>query len=147
MGTLTSPRTRSLSENPHRLPDRNLVAFMSDMRSETGFTLLEVMAALSVLAVAFVVLLQTDGLNATRTLHADRVLGAVQLAGERMEEVFASGSQDLFSDKGELDNGIYSWDRTVSDTEFTGLKEVRLTVTWSEGGREESYVALAYLPR
>ena len=38
------------------------------------------MAALSVLAVAFVVLLQTDGLNATRTLHADRVLGAVQLA-------------------------------------------------------------------
>jgi prepilin-type N-terminal cleavage/methylation domain-containing protein len=120
---------------------------MNDMRSETGFTLLEVMAALSVLAVAFVVLLQTDGLNATRTLHADRVLGAVQLASDRMEEVFATGSGDLFSDKGQLDDGIYSWDRTVSDTEFGGLKEVRLTVTWNEGEREESFVALAYLPQ
>ena len=120
---------------------------MNEIKSEAGFTLLEVMAALSVLAVAFVVLLQTDGLNATRTLHADRVLGAVQLASDQMEEMFASGSRDLFSDKGELDNGIYSWERTVTDTEFTGLKEVRLTVMWTEGEREESYVALAYLPQ
>jgi prepilin-type N-terminal cleavage/methylation domain-containing protein len=119
---------------------------MNDIRSQTGFTLLEVMAALSVLAVAFIVLLQTDGLNATRTIHAERVLGAVQLAGERMEGVFASGAEDLFSDKGEQDNGIYSWDQTVSDTVFEGLKEVRLTVKWNEGDREESYVVLAYLP-
>lgn len=114
---------------------------------QNGFTLLEVMAALTVLALALVVLLQTDGLNATRTVHADRVLGAVQLAGEKMEEVFASGSEDLFSDNGEQDDGIYSWDRTISDTEFTGLKEVRLTVNWEEGEREESYVLLAYLPQ
>jgi type II secretion system protein I len=120
---------------------------MKDVRSETGFTLLEVMAALSVLAVAFVVLLQTDGLNATRTLHADRLLGAVQLASEKMEEVFASGSEGLFSDEGEPDGGVYSWERTVNDTEFAGLKEVRLTVRWNEGEREESYVALAYLPQ
>jgi len=120
---------------------------MSDMRSETGFTLLEVMAALSVLALAFVVLLQTDGLNATRTLHADRILGAVQLASEKMENVFASGSEDLFSDNGEMDDGVYSWEQTVSDTEFAGLREVRLTVRWNEGEREESYVALAYLPQ
>lgn len=120
---------------------------MSDNRNQNGFTLLEVMAALSVLALALVVLLQTDGLNATRTLHADRVLGAVQLASEKMEEVFASGSQDLYSDEGKLDDGSYSWKRTVSDTEFTGLKEVRLTVFWNEGEREESYVALAFLPQ
>jgi len=120
---------------------------MNTMRSQNGFTLLEVMAALSVIAVAFVVLLQTDGLNATRTLHADRVLGAVQIASERMEEVFASGSGDLFSDTGEMDDGIYSWERTVSDTEFQGLKEVRLTVQWNEGGREDSYSVLAYLPQ
>ncbi len=120
---------------------------MDNMRSENGFTLLEVMAALTVLAVAFVVLLQTDGLNAARTLHAERVLGAVQLASEKMEEVFAAGSGDLFSDKGELDDGVYSWDQTISDTEFAGLKEVRLTVTWKEGEREESFVALAYLPQ
>jgi prepilin-type N-terminal cleavage/methylation domain-containing protein len=120
---------------------------MDEIRSQAGFTLLEVMAALSVIAIAFVVLLQTDGLNATRTLHAERVLGAVELASEKMEELFASDSTDLFSDNGEQEDGIYAWNRTISDTEFAGLKEVRLTVTWNEGEREESYVALAYLPR
>lgn len=119
---------------------------MNRIKKQGGFTLLEVMAALSVLALTFVVLLETDGVNATRTLHAGRVLGALQLANEKMEEVFASGSGDLFSDGGEQDDGIYSWERVISDTEFTGLKEVRLTITWSEGEREESYALMAYLP-
>ncbi|MGD8354004.1 MAG: type II secretion system protein [Pseudomonadota bacterium] len=114
---------------------------------EEGFTLIEVLAALTVLALTFVVLLETDGLNASRTLHAERTMGAVQLAGEKMEEVFASGSEGLFSDGGEQDDGIYSWERTISDTEFAGLKEVRLTVKWNEGNREENYVARAYLPQ
>ena len=125
---------------------RSLAAAMNRTGNQSGFTLLEVMAALAVLALTFVVLLETDGLNATRTLHADRVFGALQLASEKMEEVFASGSGDLFSDSGEQDDGIYSWERIISDTEFTGLKEVNLTVTWKEGEREESYVLLAYLP-
>lgn len=115
--------------------------------SQGGFTLLEVLAALSVLALAFVVLLQTDGLNATRTLHAERVQGALQLAGDKMEEVFVSGSQDMSSDEGQMEDGIYSWERVVSDTQFEGLKEIRLTVTWKEGEREENYVVLAYLPQ
>lgn len=119
---------------------------MSSWRNQSGFTLLEVMAALAVLALTFVILLEIDGSNATRTLHADRVLGAAQLAGEKMEDAFVSGSDGLFSDGGEQDDGIYTWERTITDTEFTGLKEIRLTVTWSEGEREESYVAMAYLP-
>lgn len=120
---------------------------MKIMKTQAGFTLLEVMAALSVLALSLVVLLQTDGLNASRTFHAQRLFGAVQLAGEKMEEVFASGAEDLVSDEGEQEDGIYSWERTVSDTDFTELREVRLTVKWKEGKREESYVVLAYLPR
>ena len=120
---------------------------MGFYHKEDGFTLIEVLAALTILALTFVVLLETDGLNSARTLHAERILGAVQLAGEKMEDVFASGSEGLFSDAGEQDDGVYSWERTISDTEFTGLKEVRLTVRWTEGSREESYVALAYLPQ
>ena len=113
---------------------------MNPLKDDSGFTLLEVMAALSVLALALVVLLQTDGLNATRTLHADRVLGAIQLAGEKMEEVFGSDSDDLFSDQGEQDDGIYSWKRTISDTQFVGLKEVRLAVTWNEQERTKGHL-------
>ena len=112
-----------------------------------GFTLLEVLAALAVLAITFLVLLQTDGLNASRTLHAEKLMGAVQLAESRMEELFSGGSEDLFSEEGEQEDGSYSWERIVSDTEFEGLKEVRIIVRWREGKREEDYVVLGYLSR
>jgi prepilin-type N-terminal cleavage/methylation domain-containing protein len=112
-----------------------------------GFTLLEVLAALSVIGLSLLVLLQTDGLNSSRTLHSQRLLEAVRLAGEQMEEVFSSGSEGLISTEGEDDNGIYRWERVVADTQYVGLKEVRLTVQWSEGRREESYLVLAYLPQ
>jgi prepilin-type N-terminal cleavage/methylation domain-containing protein len=111
-----------------------------------GFTLLEVLAALSIIGLSLLVLLQTDGLNSSRTLHSQRLMEAVRLAGEQMEEVFSSGSEGLISTEGEDDNGIYRWERVVADTQYVGLKEVRLTVQWSEGRREESYLLLAYLP-
>jgi type II secretion system protein I len=111
-----------------------------------GFTLLEVLAALSVLAFTFLVLLQTDGLNASRTFHAAKLQEAARLAESRMEELFSSGSDELVSDEGQQDDGSYSWERVVTDTKYEGLKEVRVTVRWSEGSREEEYFVLAYLP-
>ena len=74
-----------------------MIARLQGRRCESGFTLLEVLAALSVLGLSLVVLLQTDGLNSSRTLHSQRLLGAVRLAGEQMEEVFSSGTQGLIS--------------------------------------------------
>ena len=63
-----------------------------------------------------------------------------------MEEVFSSGTEGLTSGEGGDENGVYQWERVVVDTVYAGLKEVQLTVTWSEGRREESYLVLAYLP-
>lgn len=113
---------------------------------QSGFTLLEVLAALSIIGLSLLVLLQTDGLNSSRTLRSQRLMEAVRLAGEQMEEVFSSGSEGLVSTEGEDDRGVYRWERVVVDTQYTGLKEVRLTVQWTEGRREESYLLLAYLP-
>jgi prepilin-type N-terminal cleavage/methylation domain-containing protein len=123
-----------------------VITRLQGRRSESGFTLLEVLAALSILGLSLLVLLQTDGLNSSRTLHSQRLLGAVRLAGEQMEEVFSSGSQGLASGDGTDESGVYGWERIVVDTQYAGLKEVRLTVSWSEGVREESYLVLAYLP-
>ena len=115
------------------------------IRSGQGFTLIEVMAALVVIALTFTVFLQMDGFNASRTFHAEKLNGAVMLAESRMEELFSSGSENLVSDKGEQEDGSYSWERVVTDTEYEGLKEVRLTIHWKEGKREEEYVVLSYL--
>jgi len=112
-----------------------------------GFTLLEILVALSVVGFTFLVLLQTDGLNASRTIHAKKLLGAVRLAESRMEELFSKGSEEVISQEGEQEDGSYSWETVVSDTKYEELKEVRLTVRWLEGSREEEYVILAYLPR
>ncbi len=112
-----------------------------------GFTLLEILVALSVVGFSFLVLLQMDGLNASRTIHTKKLLGAVRLAESRMEELFSKGSEEVISQDGEQEDGSFSWETVVSDTEYEELKEVRLTVRWFEGGREEEYVVLAYLPR
>jgi len=127
-------------------PDEKVRMTLRKKHACGGFTLLEVLASLAVLAFTFLVLLQTDGLNASRTFHAGKLLGAVRLAESRMEELFAEGSEALVSEEGKQEEGFYSWERVVSDTEYEGLKEVRLTIRWVEGSREEEYVVLAYLP-
>ena len=64
-----------------------------------------------------------------------------------MEELFSKGSEEIISEEGEQEDGSYSWETVVSDTEYEDLKEVRLTIRWAEGNREEEYAILAYLPR
>lgn len=111
---------------------------------ERGFTLLEIMVALALVGIAFLALLQTDGLNSRRTLHAARLSGAVVLAQEAMEDVFASGTADLSDQEKEQD--VYTVGTTVDATEFSGVDQVTVTVRWTEGSREESYDVVAYLP-
>ncbi len=115
-------------------------------RNTDGFTLLEVLTALAVVGFALVVLLQTDGLNLSRTLHASRLNGATQLARERVEEAFSRGVPDLSGDGIQDESGIYTMTTDVSETEFSGVREVRVTVRWMEGDREESYSVVAFLP-
>lgn len=114
--------------------------------NQRGFTLLEVLAALSVLALGMVILLQTDALNTERTLHASRLMAATLLAQEKMDEVF-SRSEDVTgpgTTQGQED--IFSWKRTVAASQYTGVSEVRLSVDWTEGSRGRSYSVIAYLP-
>ncbi len=121
-------------------------ARMNCRKKEQGFTLLEVLAAMAVLAVGMLILLQTDALNASRTLHSSRLSGAVWLAQEKMDELFSRGVPDFPEDEQSDDPGVYRWRTSVNETEYEGVKEVRLTVIWQEGRREESYSVVAYLP-
>ena len=111
-----------------------------------GFTLLEVLAALAVVGFALVVLLQTDGLNLSRSLHAGRLAGAAHLARERVEEAFSRGTSELAEDGVQDESGIYTLTTAVSGSEFNGIMEVRTTVRWMEGTREESYSVVVFLP-
>jgi prepilin-type N-terminal cleavage/methylation domain-containing protein len=113
--------------------------------SEGGFTLVEVLAALAVAAIAFTVLLQTDALNHTRTIRARLFLDAVHLGGARLEDVFAGGVPSLPEEQGE--QGIYQWTRTVAESPFPGVMEVAVVVSWPEGSGKGSYRVAAFLPQ
>lgn len=113
---------------------------------EGGFTLLEVMAALMVITIGMVVLLQTDALNISRALHAKRLLGASDLAREKMEGIFSRGVTAIPGEEKAEGDGFYTWSGTSSETEFPGISEINVTVRWMEGAREESFSVVAYLP-
>ncbi len=113
---------------------------------QRGFTLLEVLAALSVLALGMVILLQTDALNIDRTLHASRLMEATLLAQEKMDEVFSRGEEVTSAGATEGQEDIFSWTRTVAVSQYPGVSEVRLSIDWSEGSRERSYSVIAFLP-
>lgn len=120
-------------------------SFWNRQARQDGFTLLEVLAALSVLAIGLVVLLQTDALNADRTLHASRLLEATQIAREKMDEAFSSEGSALDLGTFESEEGFFGISKTVALSEYPGVYEVKLTVGWLEGSRKRSYEVVAYL--
>lgn len=61
-----------------------------------GFTLLEVMISVSILALALIVLIQTQGMAALMTEEADHILVATQLANEKLTEVRVLVEQEGF---------------------------------------------------
>ncbi len=113
---------------------------------QDGFTLLEVLAALSVLALGMVILLQTDALNTSRTLHASRLMEATLLAQEKMDEVFSRGEEVTGAGTTQGQEKIFSWTRTVATSQYPGVSEVMLSIDWSEGSRKRSYSVIAFLP-
>ena len=133
-----------MSNFPHSEPKGRTVR--GGWRQESGFTLLEVLAALMVITIGMIVLLQTDALNTSRALHAMRLLGAADLAREKMEGIFSGGMTDIPEDDTSEGEGPYTWSGTSAETQFPGISEVHVTVRWMEGSREESYSVVAYLP-
>jgi len=124
----------SLSENPgYRL-------LAPDCRSR-GFTLLEVLVALAVLAVALVSLLGLHNRNLLLTIRAERLSTATLLAREMLVRTQLEGREATRVSSGDfadLHPGRYPefrWRRTIRSTPLAGLWELRVGVLW--GDRED----------
>ncbi len=92
--------------------------------SRRGFTLLEVMIALSILVVSLVVLVETQATAAQMTVEAERMITATQLAQEKMAEVQTLMEYEGFSDQDIYEEGEFDdfGDEAV-DLEFKGLSD------------------------
>lgn len=113
----------------------------------TGFTLLEVMIALLIIATSFVVLLNTRNQSVITADYAKRATIATLLASERMSDI----EQEDFPDTGEDSSNFgddypeYRWKTSVSDTLYENIREVKVEILWREGTSERSIGLVNYV--
>ena len=104
-----------------------------------GFTLLEVMVAVALIAIALSALLGSQSQSVSFANSAKFETMAALLAQGKMSEIVLRETGDLSSDSGDFGEEYpgYAWNSTVSDVSITGeealsdyLKQIDLTVTW-----------------
>ncbi|MFB3061088.1 MAG: type II secretion system minor pseudopilin GspI [Candidatus Binatia bacterium] len=117
------------------------------VHSLEGFTLLEVMVALAVLAIALTVLLGLRNRDFELRTHAHNVTVASLLAQEKLAEA----EMGAFPSVGEQDGGFgnrypnFMWQRSILATPFDSVREVRVRVTWERGSQKEGVNFVGYV--
>jgi type II secretion system protein I len=118
------------------------------MRSRrSGFTLIEVLVAVAVLAIGISAGVRAMGAMAQSFAAAQDRETAVRLAGERLA-VLESGVEQATGDA----QGVFEteprfrWQQSVTaSTEQPGVLETTVTITWMDGALERHYEVMTYL--
>jgi general secretion pathway protein I len=104
-----------------------------------GFTLLEVMIAVALIAIALTTLLGSQSQSVSFANSAKFETMAALLAQSKMSEITVQEPNELTNDSGDFSDDYpgYAWEVNVSDIVIPGmdnisdyLKQVDLTVTW-----------------
>ncbi|NVL90261.1 MAG: prepilin-type N-terminal cleavage/methylation domain-containing protein [Desulfobacterales bacterium] len=107
----------------------------------SGFTLLEVMVAMAIIAIALTAVLGSQSQSLSLAGEAKFNTTAVFLAQHKMAEIEAGDPHDLVSDSSDFgeDFPSYRCDLKVSDVLFEvpekisdHLKQIDLTISWEE---------------
>lgn len=109
-----------------------------------GFTLIEVIVALSILGIAITVILQLFSANLKAVSRSEDYLMALMQADMKMRELFQA--KDLeekvwseITEKGHrLDISITETLKERTETLQSRLMEIQLTITWKKGLKEMS---------
>jgi len=127
---------------------------------EAGFTLLEVLLAIAVLAIALPVLLGLRNFDMNLHDRARQMTEATLLAQEKLLEAELAGTYPIGETAGEfltaplgapltgqaLQRPVgYRWKRIVSPTPFELIREVRIQVSWRRGIRQEALEVSTYV--
>ena len=106
-----------------------------------GFTLLEVMCAMAILATVLVVLLENHGMSIRMSLRARQASIAANLARDLMTEIELEGFPEVGSENGNFTDrypGLYpgyTWEREVNESVFADyIREVTVRVHYPVDG-------------
>lgn len=113
--------------------------------STSGFTLLEVLIAVALLAMALVPLLGSMNASLNLAYSAKMKTIATLLARERMTRVELAGFPELGDSNGDFGENAasFSWKQSVVEPpaglDANTVREVKLWVVWSEGSTARAY--------
>lgn len=130
------------------LKRRNLIRNpQSAIRTTKGFTLLEVMVAVAILAMVLVSLIGLKNRSVQDVAFAERMTTATLLAKRVMTETVLLKPLLPLEQDGEFTEEEFAdflWKKTVSPTPLAAIMEVRVAVLWKEGEREEMVELVSY---
>ena len=119
-----------------------------------GFTLIEVMVALAIVALTLVPLLRLHLLSMDATIYTQDFTTAVLLAQEKISAVPAKPEEG--EENGGFDDPAYArftWQTVIGEreevtlgesTEPIGVQRIEVTVTWEDGSRRNAYTLETY---
>jgi general secretion pathway protein I len=95
-----------------------------------GFTLMEVMIAMAILAIALVAVFQLQSQSISMSTESRFMTTAALLAQSKMVEVEAGSSLVNHKDDGDFgpDYSQYTWHLEVGDTQLSQFKKIEVTV-------------------
>ena len=121
----------------------------------TAFTFVEVIAALAVVSIALVGLLQMNLLSAKAAETAQTMSQAVLLARAKMTEALCAGWQETRPQSGttDVDGSQYAWRTELKSVDAPqlqnlrrgALRQLRVSVTWQEGAAQKSVEMATYV--
>ena len=96
-----------------------------------GFTLMEVMIAMAILAIALVAIFQSQSQSISMSTDSRFMTTASLLAQSKMVEVEAASTLDNQTKDGDFgpDYPEYTWHLEVGDTQLPQFKKIEITVT------------------
>ncbi len=127
---------------------------------EGGFTLLEVLLAIGLLAIALPILLGLRNFDLELQEPASELTTATLLAQEKLLETELSGQYAIGESTGDFPNiplGAqptmqavpravgHKWKRTIAPTPLELIREIRIKVSWLRGELEEAVEVSTYV--
>ena len=114
-----------------------------------GFTLVEILVTLAILAAVLPALLQAFASAARNQGLSDNSTTALYLLKFRMAEIEMNGYPDIGEENGEFgENTRYRWRSIVEDIDsedVENIRRVQVTVTWIHRNRERSMSMSTYI--
>ena len=115
-------------------------------KKKCGFTLLEVMIALAILALVGVAFLRAQAGSVHLVDESSQISLATLLAREKMAELEGLGFPEVGKNVGTGGEAYprFRWEQVVTATQLPALRQGLVRVLWKDGTRERTLELVAY---